>query len=50
MQMGEQSLTGELGRNDFGLPAPDRDGDCVLELAHGQKGSLMAGEVYFHSP
>jgi hypothetical protein len=50
MQMGEQTLTGELGRDAFGLPVPDRDGDCILELSHGQKGSLMAGEVYFHSP
>ena len=31
MQMGEQSLTGELGRNDVGQPTSDRDG--VLPLA-----------------
>jgi hypothetical protein len=55
LQQAEQSLTGELGRNAFGLPVADRDGDCVLELAHAQGAdggslSVFAGEVHFHSP
>jgi hypothetical protein len=55
LQQAEQSLTGELGRNAYGLPVPDRDGDCVLELAHAQGAdggslSVFAGEVHFHSP
>jgi hypothetical protein len=50
MQMAEQSLTGELGRDIYGLPTPDRDSDCVIELAHAEHASVMAGEVLFHSP
>jgi len=50
LQQAEQSLTGELGRNAFGLPVADRDGDCVPELAHAQSLSVFAGEVHFHSP
>jgi hypothetical protein len=50
LQQAEQSLTGELGRDAFGLPVPDRDGDCVPELAHAQSLSVFTGEVHFHSP
>jgi hypothetical protein len=57
MQQAEQSLTGELGRDAYGLPTPDRDGDCVIELGHAGPtaalpGSLsvFAGQVLFHSP
>jgi hypothetical protein len=48
LQMAEQSLTGELGRDSLSRPTEDRDGDCVIELAHAQKASVLAGEVYFH--
>ncbi len=47
MQMAEQALTGELGRDGLGRPTPDRDGDCVIELAHAQKASVQASEVLF---
>ncbi len=50
LQQAEQSLTGELGRDAYGLPIRDRDGDCVPELAHAQSLSVFAGEVHFHSP
>jgi hypothetical protein len=47
MQMAEQALTGELGRDGLGRPTADRDGDCVIELAHAQKASVQAAEVLF---
>jgi hypothetical protein len=47
MQMAEQALTGELGRDGLGRPTADRDGDCVIELAHAQKASVQASEVLF---
>ena len=50
MQLGEQALTGELGRDGFGLPTTDRDSDCVLEIDGSQTGSLLASQVHFHSP
>lgn len=50
MQQSEASLTGEVGRDAFGLPTADRDGDCVIELGHAQTLSVFAGEVHFHSP
>ncbi len=50
LQMAEQALTGELGRDEVGRPAPDRDGDCVEELAHAQSASAQASDVLFHSP
>jgi hypothetical protein len=49
LQMGEQALTGELGRDGLGRPTPDRDGDCVLELAHAGQGSVQASDVFFHT-
>jgi hypothetical protein len=50
MQLGEQALTGELGRDDFGQLTTDRDNDCVLEIDGSQTGSLLAGQVHFYSP
>ncbi len=50
MQLGEQALTGELGRNDFGQITTDRDQDCVLEIDGAGTGSLLAAQVHFHSP
>jgi hypothetical protein len=50
LQQAEQSLTGELGRDAFGLPTPDRDSDCVTELGHAMSLSVFAGDVLFHSP
>jgi len=50
LQMGEQALTGELGRDAIGQAVPDRDGDCVLELAHAGAASVQASDVFFHSP
>ena len=47
LQMAEQALTGELGRDGLGRPTADRDGDCVIELAHAQKASVQASEVLF---
>jgi hypothetical protein len=48
LQLAEQSLTGELGRDALSRPVDDRDSDCVLELAHAKQASVLAGEVYFH--
>jgi hypothetical protein len=50
LQQGEQALTGELGLDDFGLKAADRDSDCVPNIAAGLHGSVLASEVHFHSP
>ena len=50
LQLGEQALTGELGRDDFGQPTTDRDRDCVLEIDAAPFGSLLAAQVHFHSP
>jgi hypothetical protein len=50
MQLAEQSLTGELGRDDNGQPTSDRDSDCVLEVDDAKVGSVLAGGVRFHSP
>jgi hypothetical protein len=50
LQMAEQALTGELGHDGLGRPAPDRDSDCVIESAHAKSASALAGEVLFHSP
>jgi len=49
LQMGEQALTGELGRDGLGRPTADRDGDCVLELAHAGQASVQASDVFFHT-
>jgi hypothetical protein len=49
LQMGEQALTGELGRDSLGRPVPDRDGDCVLELAHAKQASVQASDVLFQT-
>ncbi len=50
LQMAEQALTGELGRDANGVLVGDRDGDCVIELAHAKNASVLASDVYFHSP
>jgi hypothetical protein len=50
LQMAEQALTGELGRDGIGRPTDDRDGDCVIELSHAKVASGLASDVYFHSP
>ena len=50
LQMAEQALTGELGRDGIGRATDDRDGDCVIELAHAKVASGLASDVYFHSP
>jgi hypothetical protein len=47
MQMAEQALTGELGRDGVGRPTADRDGDCVTELAHATSASVLASDVLF---
>ena len=47
LQMAEQALTGELGRDSLGRPSADRDGDCVEELAHAQRASVLASHVLF---
>ena len=49
LQMAEQALTGELGRDSLGRPTGDRDGDCVMELAHATKASVQGvGGVLSH--
>jgi hypothetical protein len=53
LQLGEQALTGEIGTDDNSFPQSsggDRDFDCVPNIAYGGKGSVLAGEVHFHSP
>jgi hypothetical protein len=53
MQQAEQALTGEIGQNSNGTfesAGPDREPDCVLELAHAKKASVLPSEVFFHSP
>jgi hypothetical protein len=53
LQMGEQALTGELGTesNGFiGSTGADRDSDCVPNISAALVGSLLAGQVHFHSP
>jgi len=53
MQMGEQALTGEVGSQSNGIlqpSQPDHDSDCVLNIAAAKVGSLLAGQVHFHSP
>jgi hypothetical protein len=50
MQLGEQALTGEIGRDSLGRAVPDRDGDCVIELAHAKSASVQASDVLFQSP
>jgi hypothetical protein len=47
LQMGEQALTGELGRDGVGRPTDDRDGDCVIEIAHSRSASVLASDVLF---
>ena len=48
MQLAEQSLTGELGRDDVGRSTSDRDKDCVPEIDDAQRASVLAAEVLFH--
>jgi hypothetical protein len=50
LQLGEQALTGELGRNALGQPLADRDQDCVLNIAYAKSASTLAAQVHFHSP
>jgi hypothetical protein len=50
LQLAEQALTGELGRDDIGKPTSDRDSDCVLEVDDAMVGSVLASDVFFHSP
>ncbi len=50
LQLGEQALTGELGRDTFGQLTTDRDSDCVPEIDGAKMGSLLAASVHFHSP
>ncbi|HEY3815600.1 MAG TPA: hypothetical protein VGL81_00435 [Polyangiaceae bacterium] len=53
MQMGEQALTGEIGTQNNGVTEPsepDHDHDCVHNIADVGVGSLLAGQVHFHSP
>ncbi len=50
LQMSEQALTGEIGRDNNGVATADRDSDCVHELAHVKNASVLASDVYFHSP
>jgi hypothetical protein len=48
MQLGEQALTGELGRNAEGQPVADRDHDCVLNIAYAIWGDGGGGGTTFY--
>ena len=53
LQLGEQALTGELGTENNSFPmgsGADRDADCVQNIAAAHVGSVLAGQVHFHSP
>jgi hypothetical protein len=53
LQQGEQALTGEVGTasNSFANQSgPDREPDCVLNIAAANVGSVLAGQVHFHQP
>ena len=50
LQQAEQALTGELGRNAFGLPVRDRDGDCVPRAGACSKPERVRGRSPFSSP
>jgi len=53
MQLGEQALTGELGKIDNGFVGStggDRDADCVPNITAGKMASVLASQVHFHSP
>jgi hypothetical protein len=57
LQLGEQALTGEIGKNTNGLPysgGPDLDSDCVVNIAYqldggraGGTASVLADQVHF---
>ncbi len=53
LQMGEQALTGEVGTTSNSYDnqsGPDREPDCVLNIAAAKVGSVLAGQVHFHQP
>jgi hypothetical protein len=53
LQLGEQALTGELGNSNngyLGSTGDDRDSDCVPNISASKFGSVLAGQVRFHSP
>jgi hypothetical protein len=53
MQLGEQALTGEVGTasNSYdNQSGPDREPDCVLNIASANVGSVLAAQVHFHAP
>ncbi len=53
LQMGEQALTGEVGTNNNAYAnqsGPDREPDCVENIAAANVGSVLAGQVRFHAP
>lgn len=49
LQLGEQALTGELGKDGLGRAVADRDGDCVIEIAHAKSASVQASDVLFQA-
>jgi hypothetical protein len=53
MQLGEQALTGEIGASSQGYGislGPDRESDCVLNIAYSKTASVLASAVHFHAP
>jgi hypothetical protein len=53
MQIGEQALTGEVAVISNGnaiTSGPDRERDCVINIAYMDAGSVLAGAVHFHAP
>ncbi len=53
LQLGEQALTGELGKDSNGFPGStgaNRDADCVSNITQGRTASVLASQVRFHAP
>ena len=48
LQLGEQALTGETGRNAEDQPVADRDHDCVLNIAYAIWGDGGGGGTTFY--
>ena len=45
LQLGEQALTGEYGKNAAGDLVGDRDDDCVLNISWSKQASLLSSQV-----
>jgi hypothetical protein len=53
LQLAEQAITGEVGTTSNSYDnqsGPDREPDCVPNIAAANVGSVLAGQVHFHAP